>query len=67
MMEEGQLEKTEFDKALDAIDVPDVEPFHPIYSDDELMGRTDEPESDDPAEPETPEPDDDGCQNMKDV
>jgi len=67
MMEEVQLEKTEFDKALDAIDVPEVEPFHPIYSDAELMGRPDEPESDDPAEPETPEPDDDGRQNIADV
>jgi len=67
MMEEVQLEKTEFDKALDAIDVPEVEPFHPIYSDAELMGRPDEPESDDAAEPETPEPADDGRQNIADV
>ena len=67
MMDEVQLEKTEFDKALDAIDVPEVEPFHPIYSDAELMGRPDEPESTDPAEPETPEPDDDERQKVEDI
>ena len=56
MMEDLQVEKTEFDEALDAIRVPEVEPFHPIYSDAELLGRdgTDIPVprrvADDPAE-----------------
>ena len=39
MMEDLQVEKTEFDEALDSIRVPEVEPFHPIYSDAELLGR----------------------------
>jgi len=42
MMDDLELEKTEFDEILESIDVPDVEPFHPIYSDAELMGRTDD-------------------------
>ena len=42
MMEDVEFEKTEFDDAIDAISVPDVEPFHPIYSDAELMGRHDD-------------------------
>ena len=52
MMEDVEFEKTEFDEILEAIDVPDVERFHPIYSDDELMGRTheDDDEGDDVAE-----------------
>ncbi|HUU89727.1 MAG TPA: segregation/condensation protein A [Phycisphaerae bacterium] len=49
MMEDVEFEKTEFDEILEAIDVPEVERFHPIYSDDELMGRTHE--DDDVAKP----------------
>jgi len=51
MMDEVELEKTEFDEILDSIQVPDVEPYHPIYSDKELLGRPDEATSD-----ETPTP-----------
>jgi len=37
--ETAELEKTEFDEILDAVHVPDVEAFRPIYSDGELMGK----------------------------
>ena len=50
MMDEVELEKTEFDEILDAIRVPDVEPYHPMYSEKELLGRPEESPSD-----ETPE------------
>jgi len=39
MMDDPPLEKTEFDEILDSIQVPEVETFRPIYSDDELLGR----------------------------
>ena len=39
MMDEVELEKTEFDEILDSIVVPEVEAFRPLYSDDEIMGR----------------------------
>ncbi len=42
-----ELEKTEFDKILDSIEVPEVEHYHPMYSDDELLGR----KSEEPPEP----------------
>ncbi len=35
----AQLEKTEFDDLLDAVDVPEVRAAGPLYTDDELMGR----------------------------
>jgi len=47
-----ELEKTEFDEILDSIEVPEVERYHPMYSDDELLGR----KSEEPPEP--PEPPD---------
>ncbi len=52
IMDEVEFEKTEFDEALEAIDVPEVEPFHPIYSDAELLGRdgTDIPVPERPAD-----------------
>ena len=39
MLEDPNIEKTEFDEILDSIRVPEVEPFHPMYSQDELLGR----------------------------
>ncbi|MBE3069488.1 MAG: segregation/condensation protein A [Planctomycetes bacterium] len=39
MMDEVEIEKTEFDEILDSIVVPDVETFKPIYSEDEILGR----------------------------
>jgi len=50
MIDDVELEKTEFDQILDAIQVPEVERFHPIYSDDELMGRAQGPHADDAPE-----------------
>jgi segregation and condensation protein A len=58
MLEEPDIEKTEFDEILDSIQVPEVEAYRPIYSDQEIMGQK-------PAEGETaaepgavsPEPD----------
>jgi segregation and condensation protein A len=44
-------QKTEFDDELDAISVPDVERFKPIYSEDELMGRKGEEPTDGQAGP----------------
>ena len=41
-----ELEKTEFDEILDSIRVPDVEPYHPMYSEKELLGRPEEAPSD---------------------
>jgi len=45
-------QKTEFDEELDAIAVPDVETFKPIYSDDELLGRKTDGSAD--QQPATP-------------
>ncbi len=39
MMEDVDLEKTEFDEILDAIQIPEVEAFRPLYSDEELKGQ----------------------------
>ena len=44
IMEDVEFEKTEFDEILDSIQVPEVEAFRPIYTDDEIMGRK-EPEA----------------------
>ena len=59
MMEDPDIEKTEFDEILDSIQIPEVEAFHPMYSQDELMGKKDAPEGEaapPPAEgtPEAP-------------
>jgi segregation and condensation protein A len=50
-LDEVDLEKTEFDEILDAIQVPDVEAYKPVYSDAEIMGKgeaDDEPFSGEP-------------------
>ena len=39
MMEEADLEKTEFDTILDSIRIPDVEAYRPIYTEEELKGQ----------------------------
>jgi len=39
MMDEPDIEKTEFDEILESIRIPEVEAFRPIYSEDEIMGR----------------------------
>jgi len=39
MMDDVELEKTEFDQILESIHVPEVETFRPLYSEDELLGR----------------------------
>jgi segregation and condensation protein A len=39
MIEEIDLEKTEFDHILDSIQVPEVESFRPLYSEEELLGK----------------------------
>ena len=39
MIDEMEFEKTEFDEILDSIQVPEVETFRPLYSEDELLGR----------------------------
>jgi segregation and condensation protein A len=39
MIEEVDFEKTEFDHILDSINVPEVESFRPIYTEDELLGK----------------------------
>jgi len=39
MMDEPDIEKTEFDEILESIKIPEVEAFRPIYSEDEIMGR----------------------------
>jgi segregation and condensation protein A len=51
MMEDADIEKTEFDEILDSIQIPEVEAFHPMYSQDELMGKKDAPEGDAAAPP----------------
>jgi segregation and condensation protein A len=48
MMEDPDIEKTEFDELLDSIQVPEVETYGPVYSDDELMGRKEAPPADGP-------------------
>jgi segregation and condensation protein A len=48
MMDDVELEKTEFDTILESIQVPDVEPFRPIYSEKEILGQTEGRET--PAE-----------------
>ena len=42
MIEEVDFEKTEFDHILDSIQVPEVESFRPIYSENELLGKKEE-------------------------
>ena len=49
MMEEPDIEKTEFDQILDSIRIPEVEGLAPAYTDDEIMGRKEEPEPEAPA------------------
>jgi segregation and condensation protein A len=38
-LEEPDLEKTEFDEILESIQVPDVETYKPLYSEEELLGQ----------------------------
>jgi hypothetical protein len=52
MMDDVELEKTEFDQILESIHVPEVETFRPLYSEDELLGRK-EPDAANAA-PQTP-------------
>jgi hypothetical protein len=47
MMDDVAIEKTEFDEILESIRVPDVEPYRPIYSEKEILGR---PEAESPGE-----------------
>jgi segregation and condensation protein A len=54
LFEEVDFEKTEFDEILESIQVPDVEIFKPIYSDDELMGRAPEASSQEGKPPALP-------------
>jgi segregation and condensation protein A len=54
MMEGVDLEKTEFDEILDAIQVPEVEAFRPLYSDEELKGEAPPSTSADTATQEAP-------------
>ncbi len=56
MMDQVELEKTEFDEILDSIVVPEVEAFKPLYSDDEIMGRQEAG----PADPAAPAADSSG-------
>jgi len=54
MMDEPEIEKTEFDEILESIQVPEVEAFQPIYSEEELLGRQSAESAEDtppPAEP----------------
>jgi len=39
MMDDVELEKTEFDEILQSVRIPEVESFRPIYSEQELLGR----------------------------
>ncbi len=48
-----EAQKTEFDEELDAISVPDVETFKPIYSEDELLGRKTEGSPDQKQQPDS--------------
>ena len=54
MMDEVEIEKTEFDEILDSIVVPDVETFKPIYSEDEILGRPEAEDAGADAAAETP-------------
>lgn len=47
MMDDVAIEKTEFDEILESIQVPEVEPYRPIYSEKEILGR---PEEESPGE-----------------
>jgi len=47
MMDDAAIEKTEFDEILESIQVPEVEPYRPIYSEKEILGR---PEGESPGE-----------------
>jgi hypothetical protein len=49
MMEDSDLEKTEFDEILESIKIPEVEPLAPAYTDDEIMGRKEQAEGESPA------------------
>lgn len=49
-----EIAATEFDADLDAIVVPDLAPQKRVYTDDELMGREETPETSPPAEAEKP-------------
>jgi len=51
MLEGPDLEKTEFDEILDSIQVPEVEPYHPMYSEDEVLGRKEATEGEPAAPP----------------
>ena len=66
MMDDVAIEKTEFDEILESIQVPEVEPYRPIYSKKEILGRPEEKTSEgtsaeaqetppDEAEAETPD------------
>ncbi len=39
MMDDVAIEKTEFDEILESIQVPEVEPYRPIYSEKEILGQ----------------------------
>jgi len=55
-VEAAQLEKTEFDAILDAIEVPEVQASAPVYTDDELLGREPSDDAPDADAPQDPEP-----------
>ena len=56
-MDEPEIEKTEFDGILESIQVPEVEVFQPIYSEEELLGRQAAEDAEDaPAAPEDAPP-----------
>jgi len=63
--EAAQLERTEFDDLLDAVQVPDVQATGPLYTDDELLGRETPDEEDAPAD-EADEAGDDTGQDDED-
>ena len=48
MMDDAAIEKTEFDEILESIQVPEVEPYRPIYSEKEILGQAEGQET--PAE-----------------
>jgi hypothetical protein len=58
MMDDVAIEKTEFDEILESIQVPEVEPYRPIYSEKEILGRPEEePTAGTPAEGQETPPD----------
>jgi len=58
MMDDVAIEKTEFDEILESIQVPEVEPYRPIYSEKEILGRPEEePAAGTPAESQETPPD----------